>query len=127
LIEPAAQEDWTDEERVVLQRGGDLFQKAPEQLLEKIPLEFRYEFRCGDVDCSGHKMMCTDWEMMQAYRSWRKKYGDEWEKKFRQRFEEEMINKNDTHFFVGTLHQYPSRWIVVGLFYPPKAQAGSLI
>jgi hypothetical protein len=31
-----------------------------------------------------------------------------------------MLEKNDTHFFVGTLHQYPKNWIIVGLFYPPK-------
>jgi hypothetical protein len=119
LIEPAAQAEWTESERAILKQGGDLFQRAPEQLLEKIPLEFRYEFRCGDVDCNGHTMMCTDWEMIQAYRAWSKEYGDKWEEAFRQRFETEMIDKNDTHFFVGTLHQYPKSWIVVGLFYPP--------
>jgi hypothetical protein len=72
-------------------------------------------------------MMCTDWEMMQAYRAWRKEYGDRWADKFRRRFETEMINKNDTHFFVGTLHQYPKNWIIVGLFCPPKPQTGSLL
>lgn len=65
-------------------------------------------------------MICTDWEMGQAYRAWRKQYGDQWEGKFRQRFEKEMIEKNDTHFFVGTIHQHPGSWIIVGLFYPPR-------
>ena len=119
LIKPAVQAEWTEDELAVLKQGGDLFQRAPEQLLEKVPLEFRYEFRCGDVDCNGHTMMCTDWEMIQAYRAWRREYGDKWEEAFRRRFETEMIGKNDTHFFVGTLHQYPKSWIVVGLFYPP--------
>jgi hypothetical protein len=126
-IDPADQVDWSPEERAILQQGGDLFQKAPEQLLEKIPFEFRYDYRCGDVDCNGHSMMCTDWEMMQAYRSWRRRYGNAWEAAFRSKFESEMINQNDTHFFVGTLHQYPSRWIIVGLFYPPKTQVGPLL
>jgi hypothetical protein len=107
--------------------SGSLFQKAPKQLLEKIPLEFRYEFRCGDVDCNGHTMMCTDWEMMQACRAWRGEYGEKWEEKFRQRFETEMLQKNDTHFFVGTLHQYPKSWIIVGLFYPPKPKMAELL
>jgi hypothetical protein len=31
-----------------------------------------------------------------------------------------MIEKFDTHFFVGTVHQHPQNWIIVGLFYPPK-------
>ena len=47
-------------------------------------------------------------------------YGDRWEAAFRNRFQKEMIEKFDTHFFVGTVHQYPGSWIIVGLFYPPK-------
>ena len=36
-----------------------------------------------------------------------------------------MIEKNDTHFYVGTLHQYPGTWIIVGVFYPqPVKQFG---
>ena len=58
--------------------------------------------------------------MLEAYRRWRRQYGDDWEEKFRNRFEKEMIEKFDTHFFVGTVHQYPKSWIIIGLFYPPK-------
>jgi hypothetical protein len=47
------------------------------------------------------------------------KYGNDWEVKFRERFETEMIEKNDTHFYVGNLHQFPNAWIVIGFFYPP--------
>lgn len=124
IIEPAA-ENWTDGELAILSQDT-LFEKAPGQTLEKIPFDFRYEFRCGDVSCSGHTMMCTDWEMGQAYRSWRETYGDGWQEKFRQRFEREMIEKNDTHFFVGTIHQHPGSWIIVGLFYPPKPATADL-
>jgi hypothetical protein len=119
IIEPAEQPNWTAEELTILQQDT-LFQKAPAETLEKIPFNFRYEYRCGDVDCRGHTMMCTDWEMAQAYRAWSRDYGDQWEAKFRQRFEEEMINKNETHFFVGTVHKHPNSWIIVGLFYPPR-------
>jgi hypothetical protein len=72
-------------------RQGSLFQKAPAQELEKIPFDFSYEFRYKKLFCPGHKMICTDWEM----------------------------GKNDTHFYVGNLHQFPNAWIVIGLFYPP--------
>jgi hypothetical protein len=124
IIEPTA-ENWTEAELGTL-RQNTLFDTAPTQTLEKIPFDFRYEFRCGDLDCRGHTMMCTDWEMGQAYRSWRRDYGDNWESAFRQRFECEMIEKNDTHFFVGTIHQHPGSWIIVGLFYPPRAKTGDL-
>jgi len=42
--------------------------------------------------------------------------------KFRQRYETEMIQKYDTHFYVGTMHGHPQVWIIVGLFYPPKSK-----
>ena len=68
-------------------------------------------------------MKCTDWEMSQAWRKWRTEYGDDWERAFRLRFDQEMREKNDTHFYVGTIHQHPKEWIIVGLFYPPKVEA----
>jgi hypothetical protein len=37
-----------------------------------------------------------------------------------------MAQKNNTHFFVGTLHQHPSNWIIVGPFYPPKVAQAAL-
>ena len=99
---------------------------APTQPLEKIPFEFSYSFRCADVTCNGHNLMCTDWEMGQAYRAWRREYGNGWEDKFRQRFEGDMQNRFDTHFFVGTLHQHPNNWIIVGLYYPPRPRLAPL-
>lgn len=101
-------------------RQGHLFQDKPEKELEKIPFSFRYEFGCDDSACNGHKIICTDWEMGESYRKWREEYRDHWEEKFRQRYESDMILKNDTHFYTGTVHQYPGTWIIVGLFYPPR-------
>ena len=57
-----------------------------------------------------------------ASSAWRTQYGADWEAAFRSKFETDMIDKLDTHFFVGTIHQHPSRWIIVGLFYPPKVK-----
>jgi hypothetical protein len=37
-----------------------------------------------------------------------------------------MIEKFDTHFYVGNLHQRPNAWIVVGLFYPPHQKMSDL-
>lgn len=117
--------DWTQDQRAILSQD-DLFQKSLTLKLEKIPFKFKYEFVCAESGCSGHTMSCTDWEMAEAYRRWRQEYGPNWESKFRQRFEKEMIEKYDTHFFVGTVHQHPKNWIVVGLFYPPKQAMGDL-
>ena len=64
--------------------------------------------------------------MGQSWRKWSTKYGESWEEKFVQRYEEEMIDKKDTHFFVGTVKKHPTRWIIVGLFYPPHVDQGTL-
>lgn len=111
---------WTPQQLATL-RQGDLF-GGPQVELEKIPHSFRYRFRCEDDECKGHELSCTDWEMGESWRKWKVEYGDGWEAKFRQRYEADMINKYDTHFFVGTVHQHPGSWIIVGLFYPPRPQ-----
>jgi hypothetical protein len=57
--------------------------------------------------------------MGEAWRKWSRTYGPLWESKFRQRFEDELINFTDLKFFVGTVHAHPDAWIIVGLYYPP--------
>lgn len=114
---------WTKAQLVVL-RQEHLFDKRPATELEKIPFSFRYEFRCEDEKCNGHRLFCTDWEMGESYRKWRAQYGDRWKDKFRQRYESDMIGKFDTHFFVGTVHLHPQTWIICGLFYPPRSASG---
>ena len=96
----------------------NFFDRQPIQKLEKIPYKFSYSFACNEPNCPGHELMCTDWEMMQSYRKWRGYYGTNWERYFRDRYETEMILVNDTHFYVGTLRQYPNAWTIIGLFYP---------
>jgi len=118
IIEPDDPE-WTPEQLGRL-RQLELFARAPARELEKIPLKFKYEFRCDHETCAGHALSCTDWEMCESYRRWSKEYRNEWEAQFRKRYEREMIELNDTHFYVGTLRGHPSTWIIVGLFYPRR-------
>jgi len=116
---------WTQGQLATL-RQGHLFEKKPEKELEKIPFSFRYKFQCDEESCTGHTMICTDWEMGESLRKWKVEYGNQWESKFRQKYEKEMIEKHDTHFFVGTVHQHPATWIIVGLFYPPREEGPRL-
>jgi hypothetical protein len=118
LLIESASPNWTQAQQEILSQTSMLYD-LPATPLEKIPFDFKYEFRCSDPGCKGHTMRCTDWEIGEAYRQWRRQYGDDWERPFRQRFEDEMINRYDTHFFVGNLHQRPNVWIVVELFYSP--------
>jgi len=119
IIQPEELPTWTEQELNILSQES-MFDRKPFRLLEKIPYKFIYSFTCDDPDCRGHRISIADWEAAQAYRSWRQHYGNQWEQPFRQRFETEMIHKYDTHLYVGTLRAHPDRWIIVGLFYPPK-------
>jgi len=117
IIEPATR-DWTPVQRAKLLQYS-VYEKHPLTPLEKIPYKFSYNFTCSDSGCTGHKLVCVDWELGQAYRRWRMEYGNEWERVIVGRFETDMILGSDTHFFVGTIHGHPSTWIIIGLFYPP--------
>lgn len=119
IIKPEEVPIWTRDELAILSQAS-FFDRKPLKLLEKIPYKFIYSFICDDPECTGHRLSITDWEVGQSYRSWRERYGDQWERPFRQRYETEMMQKYDTHFFVGTLRAHPDRWIIVGLFYPPR-------
>ena len=126
LIIKAETPNWTESQLAILSQGH-LFAENSIKQLEKIPYSFRYNFFCDHDECTGHTMVCTDWEMSEAWRKWKQDYGDGWEEKFRQRFEKEMIEKYDTHFYVGTVKQHPHTWIIVGLFYPPYSTKGAML
>lgn len=118
IIEPDTP-DWTPAERKRLLQLS-LYDKHPLKPLEKIPYKFSYRFTCDDPHCRGHKLVCVDWELGQAYRRWKREYGTKWEWSIINRFETDMILKRDTYFFIGTVHGHPSAWIIIGLFYPPN-------
>jgi hypothetical protein len=115
--------DWTEKELAKL-RQSTFLASAPAKELERIPFKFSYRYECDHDDCPGHKMMCSDWELGEAYRKWRSKYGDEWQGKLRQRWESEVISPKDTHFYVGTVHGHPREWIIVGLWSPRATKSG---
>ena len=117
--------DWNEKDYAKLSQAS-IFDRAPKKILEKIPFKFIYQIFCEESDCRGHHLSCTDWELGQAYRSWRDKYPEDWEQKLRHRFEHDMIDRLDTHLFVGTVSSHPASWIIVGLFYPPKVSASQL-
>ena len=82
--------NWSAPQLDVL-RQKDLFVQGPEVELQKVPFKFVYTFTCDHEGCNGHNMSCTDWEMGESWRSWKDKYGDNWQEKFRQKYETEMM------------------------------------
>jgi hypothetical protein len=114
---------WTRAQLDIL-RQRSLFPTKSLPELEKIPYDFHYKFWCDEDGCRSHSLHCTDWEIGESWRRWKRDYGEDWEEKFRLRYEQEMIEKYDTHFYVGTIHKHPKEWIIIGLFYPPKPKTG---
>lgn len=90
-------------------------------MLVRRAISFRNAWPCSRSDRGRKRHL-----LIQAPSPENPRYGNQWEAKFRQRFETEMIGKSDTHFFVGTVHQHPGSWIIVGLFYPPKQTTADL-
>lgn len=117
-IEPTSS-DWSADQLAKLSRAS-LWQPGEVKLLEKLPYRFKYRYRCPHDHCATHTQSCTDWEIGESFRKWRDIYGGDWEEKFRQKYEHQMIHKYDTGFFVGTMHNHPMSWLVVGLWYPLK-------
>lgn len=110
--------------RQVAYKQHHLFDKTLKPL-EEIPFSFYYEFKCHRCPtCNGHKLMIHDWELTQAYRSWRHKYEDK--NLLLNKIEEKWLHnlcscKNDVYFCVGNVWRRPKQFMVLGVFYPPKS------
>ena len=88
-------------------------------IVTEIPHIFRYKFRCDGCTESVHDIQCEDWELLESYRSWGKRYHNSdilWEKIHEKYFE--WMKKRDLYFYVGTYSLYPT-WLIIGLYYPP--------
>jgi hypothetical protein len=93
--------------------------------IEQIPFSFYYKFRChNSPDCCGHKLMIHDWELNESYRRWRIKYKEEklLLDKIKQKWFSDICGpKKDVYFYVGNVWRRPKQFMVLGVFYPPKA------
>jgi hypothetical protein len=95
---------------------------------DKIEKVFAYKFKCNNPECKGHDMICEDWEVIEAFRSWKKKYdtADDLENALINKFDTEMKEKKDLHFILGTTSQFGT-WVIIGLHYPPKNETKKII
>ncbi len=119
LIEPD-EEDWGGKQAIADQPSLFFMSKKG---LEKIPYVFRYHYRCSDPGCRGHKQSIIDWELAEAFRSWR--YPSEKVKleKIRQLWLDKMCRSDrDPIFFVGNAHRFPESFMVLGVFWPPATR-----
>jgi hypothetical protein len=115
--------DWTDRQVDVLNQMTLFAQDKG--ALERIPWRFRYHYSCGG-SCRGHEQSIIDWEIHQAYRSWRRDYGEkEAVERVRGKWLDELCGPGkDTIFFVGNQLRHREAFLVLGVFWPPKSEDG---
>ncbi len=89
--------------------------------LEMPPVSFHYKFT--DDAGNKHDYKLLDWEVYQAYRSWRKKYPDKNTlfAKLKERFLYWMIKNRDLYFVIGNHNRWRNSFFIVGLLYFPKS------
>lgn len=119
--------EWDEAKQAVLNQKSLLVEKKD---LEKIPYQFGYEFECDDERCSGHKMTILDWEICQLFRNCRDgangKTPEQKEKealeKVKARYEQDFLQNKDLYLMLGNQQLYPSTFMIIGVFSPPKTQ-----
>jgi len=120
--------EWRPEQEAALQRTSSQMSllvevgKPGRSKLEKIPYTFKLTYRCHDRYCRTHTQTIVDWEIGQAFRSWRRTYGEKQAlKHIRSRWLDEICSSaNNTHIFAGNMHQYPEGFLVLGMYYPKR-------
>ncbi len=123
-IRPAEHQDWTEEEKTKLIQDG-LFDSPTAKSripLRKVPFDFYYCY-FSENNSSELRHKITDWEIGALYWNCQRDYEKDWEKYFRQKLVEEFSQKKDLMFLMGTIHRFPDKWLIVGVLYPPKAEA----
>jgi len=112
-------DDWTEPQLNALSRLSLFAQDK--KLLEKIPWRWRYRYDCGG-GCPGHHQTIIDWEIAEAWRSWRRKVGPEAAvAQIRDKWLNTLCHPSrDTVFFVGNQRAHPEGFLVLGVYWPPK-------
>jgi len=126
-IKPVGNPNWTQSELDKLrqlQNQGSLFEETDRdlRLLRKLPYDFHFRYQCNML--SGpmqYRHKIVDWEVGALFWNLKRAHGQNWEKPFRAKIEQQLPSK-DLMFLMGTIHRFPDQWLIVSLFYPPKLQ-----
>jgi len=93
---------------------GSLFaQGAP--ALEICPFTFRFRYRCEDPACGGHHQSIVDWEISEAWRTWRISYPTDFLQRIREKWMSLVQPSRLPAFFVGNQHQAPQGFLILGV------------
>lgn len=125
IIQEEADAEWTAKDLAKLTKGQtDFFMTRQNKLLEKIPYNWKYVYKCSDPDCNGHTQTIIDWEINAFYLHHVKDKGitdpTEVHEAIKQKFLHELCGpKKDTYFFTGNMLKHPVTFLILGIFWPP--------
>lgn len=100
---------------------GNLFSidETVQDPLEPIPINVHYVVRYGG-ESEPRRLKVIDHELGQAYRRWRHQY-DDVNQAIRTKWLDQLCApKLETIFFVGNQKRFPTQFMVLGIYYPPR-------
>lgn len=112
------------EKRAEYAATPDLFDDNKLQI-RALPFKYRYHFRCMDPTCRGHKCSIIDWEAYELHRKMVHQHG---EGVAFDKVKEMYVNTicgpdKDAFFFMGNMQKHPDSFLVLGTFYPRRADS----
>ncbi|MGH8228307.1 MAG: hypothetical protein ACREU3_10475 [Steroidobacteraceae bacterium] len=113
IVKPAKDADAEDRQIAdqVLQMQQSSLLEAPLTPLEKPELAFVYRYTS---DGQRHEHMIHDWEVQEAHRQYKRKYGAAALDHLKRMYGE-TIPAGNLHFIMGTMAAHPRTFIVIGL------------
>jgi hypothetical protein len=123
-VEPESS-SWSHEQEAILSQLNLL---GPSQAkLEKVPFTFKLRYKCHESGCREHLQTIVDWEIGEAYRSWRGFAPQERVAKIREKWLGELFGPHkESLIYIGNMAGHPNNFLVLGVFWPPKLQGSQL-
>jgi hypothetical protein len=94
-------------------QGSLLAQGAPK--LEFSPFTFRLSYRCQSASCRGHAQSIVDWEISEAWRTWRHSYPTDYLDRIEEKWRSLVDPARLPALYVGNQHQAPQGFLVLGI------------
>ena len=113
LIKPAGDAGAEDRDvaEQIQQMQQTSFLEDPLAPLEKPEFAFAYRYTCASHK---HEHVVHDWEVQEAYRQYKRRYGEAALDHLTRMYGETIPTRN-LHFIMGTMAAYPHTFIVIGL------------
>jgi hypothetical protein len=131
--------EWEEQrERAFSQKDLFVDGEKTKKELAFCPVQYRAKFTCDDAACTTeHDFSILDWGLyMLDFKQYSERGGAVAEQKVVEKIQQLMDpEKREPYFFLGNTMAHPQRFMIVGLFHPPKheppkpkkAEQGSLL